>query len=333
MDLIIKNKLIDAPITKMLYRLKQDIGDNYLDFIGPEQESGVRITCPYHAGGHEKTPDCYVYNHSDNPKIYYGTMNCFACGAKRPFYSLVGHCLGGDDELGKEWLVTNFGETIVDRKLFIEPLEIEESKKNKEQVTYLNESILDQYNYIHQYILNRKVSREVCERFRVGYDIEHDMITFPIWDYSGGLVAINKRSVKGKFYDLAKGINKAVYLLNFIREDYYNNINHPFVVVCESQINALTLWSIGVPAIALMGTGSKDQYEILRNSIIKNYVLMFDGDIAGRHGAEKFIKNMNNDCFITDIKMPSGKDVNDLETNELVDLLNSYGLKYRINNN
>ena len=62
MDLIIKNKLIEAPITKMLYRLKQDIGDNYLDFIGPEQESGVRITCPYHAGGHEKTPDCYVYN-------------------------------------------------------------------------------------------------------------------------------------------------------------------------------------------------------------------------------------------------------------------------------
>ena len=83
--------------------------------------------------------------------------------------------------------------------------------------------------------------------------------------------------------------------------------------------------------MALMGTGSKDQYEILRNSNIRNFVLMFDGDVAGRHGAEKFIKNMNNDCFVTDIKMPDGKDVNDLDTKDLVDLLNQYNLKYRIN--
>ena len=80
-----------------------------------------------------------------------------------------------------------------------------------------------------------------------------------------------------------------------------------------------------------MGTGSKEQYEILRNSNIRNFVLMFDGDVAGRHGAEKFIKNMNSDCFITDIKMPDGKDVNDLETKDLVDLLDQYKLKYRIN--
>ena len=546
MDLIIKNKIIEAPITRILNRLKEDVGDNYLDFIGPEQDSGVRITCPYHSGGHEKTPDCYIYNKKDNPKIYYGTVhclggdteiitrygikkigdlvnkeveiingngewekvkiesygvmptkkitlafsgnksgivtkdiystlehrwfvrgrntytytkdlkyndhleciptkakpfkiiedgvrhgfifgdgfksynektnhlatvffytkekervskyfddvqemrhpsgkiflgckykgnrdltkiptfedsydyimsflagyfaadgsfsvgrssisckdfdtisavrdlcvycglmckrihsryregfgkwswiydfkilnmslpdnfdisnripdkksnmnychwkvvevsdeiynievfctqtsthsfaladniltgNCFSCGAKRPLYNLIGYCLGKDDEFGKEWLVTNFGETIADKKLFIEPLELKDSKKNKSPIEYLDESILTKYDYIHNYILNRKISEEVCIRFRVGYDIENDMITFPIWDYSGGLVGINKRSVKGKFYDLAKGINKAVYLLNFIREDYYNGIDYPFIVVCES---------------------------------------------------------------------------------------------------
>ena len=234
MDLIIKNKIIEAPITQILNRLKEDIGDNYLDFIGPEQDSGVRITCPYHSGGHEKTPDCYIYNKKDNPKIYYGTTHCFVCGAKRPLYNLIGYCLGKDDEFGKEWLVTNFGETIADKKLFIEPLELKDSKKNKSPIEYLDESVLTKYDYIHNYILNRKISEEVCIRFRVGYDIENDMITFPIWDYSGGLVGINKRSVKGKFYDLAKGINKAVYLLNFIREDYYNGIDYPFVVICES---------------------------------------------------------------------------------------------------
>ena len=60
---------------------------------------------------------------------------------------------------------------------------------------------------------------------------------------------------------------------------------------------------------------------------------MFDGDTAGRHGAERFIKNMNSDCFVTDIQMPDKKDVNDLETEELVDLLNKNGIKYRISKN
>lgn len=232
MDLTIKNRVILAPITTILYRLKEDIGDNYLDYIGKEKESGVKITCPYHGNGHEKSPDCYIYNKKDNPKIYYGTVHCFACGAKRPLYNLIGYCLGGDDNTGKEWLLDNFGENILDRSTYIEPLELYSSKNLEKE--YLDESILNKYNYIHTYILNRKISEAVCVRFKVGYDIENDMITFPIWDYFGGLLGINKRSVKGKRYDLAKGINKSVYLLNFIKDDLYNNINYPFIAVCES---------------------------------------------------------------------------------------------------
>lgn len=329
MDLIIKNRVILAPITDILYRLKEDIGDSYLDYIGKERDSGVKITCPYHAGGHEKSPDCYVYNRKDNPKIYYGTCHCFVCNAKRPLYNLIGYCLGGDDETGKEWLLENFGENILDRSTYIEPLELY-SNKNLEK-EYLDESILNKYNYIHTYILNRKISEKVCIRFKIGYDIENDMITFPIWDYSGGLLGINKRSVKGKRYDLAKGIRKAVYLLNFIKEDFYSNINYPFVAICESQINALTCWTHGIPAVALMGTGSKEQYEILKKSNIKNFVLLFDGDIAGRHGAQRFINNMNSNIFITDIIMPDGKDVNDLSYDEFETILNSNGITYRIN--
>lgn len=79
-----------------------------------------------------------------------------------------------------------------------------------------------------------------------------------------------------------------------------------------------------------MGTGSKEQYEILKKSNIKNFVLLFDGDIAGRHGAQRFIKNMDNNTFITDIVMPKNKDVNDLSYDEFENILNINGVTYRI---
>lgn len=74
------------------------------------------------------------------------------------------------------------------------------------------------------------------------------------------------------------------------------------------------------PAVALLGTGSKQQYEILRNTPIHNYVLCLDGDDAGRKGTERFIKNMNSDVFISVKQIPQGKDVNDL-TREQFDTL------------
>ena len=48
---------------------------------------------------------------------------------------------------------------------------------------------------------------------------------------------------------------------------------------------------------------------------------MFDGDEAGDKGIQKFIKNIRKDVIINIIKLPRGKDVNDLEYNELEKLI------------
>ena len=49
---------------------------------------------------------------------------------------------------------------------------------------------------------------------------------------------------------------------------------------------------------------------------------MFDGDEAGDKGIEKFIKNIRKDVIINIIKLPRGKDVNDLTKDEFNVLLN-----------
>ncbi len=84
-----------------------------------------------------------------------------------------------------------------------------------------------------------------------------------------------------------------------------------------------------MPAIALYGAGTtKGQIDILNNSSIKHFILMYDNDQAGRKGAEKFKKLISKNKFVTDIIMPYGKDLNDLSKKEFIDLLNLYDINY-----
>ena len=47
---------------------------------------------------------------------------------------------------------------------------------------------------------------------------------------------------------------------------------------------------------------------------------MFDGDSAGDSGAKRFIKNIRKDVFVDVVKLPRGKDVNDLSKEQFLDL-------------
>ena len=167
----------------------------------------------------------------------------------------------------------------------------------------------------------RKLTKEVVDKFDIGYDPTTQCLTFPVWDEKNNLVMITKRNVNNKSFYIDKDKDKPVYLLNFII-----NQNIKTVYVAESQINALTLWSWGYPAIALIGTGSTHQYNILNKSGIRNYILCLDSDCAGYKGIQRFIDNIRKDVMISVVNIPNDKDVNDL-TKEQFDncnILDSY---------
>jgi DNA primase len=222
----------------------------------------------------------------------------------------IGDCFGQSEEFGKSWLIQRFGTMIDYDEDYLEPIILDRHNKQ-----YLDESILNRYMYYHPYMWKRGLSKEVVDRFGVGYDKNYNSITFPVWDESGNLVMITSRSVSSKYFHIEKNKDKPVYLLNFINQDKPDR-----VYVCESQINALTLWTWGYPAIALFGTGSSHQYEILNKSGIRNYVLCFDGDLAGAKGRNRFMKNIRKDVFASYKSIPNGKDVNDLTKEEFENL-------------
>lgn len=305
MDLIIRNRRIDAPIMTILTTLKSEIHNGLLKDIESETQDNIPITCPSHKNGRENKPSCFVYCRKDNDNVEYGRVHCFTCGYSVRLPEFIGDCFGQSEEFGKSWLIQRFGTSMINDPDHLEPIVLEKHCQHKRQ--YLDESILNNYMFYHPYMWKRGLSKEVVDRFGVGFDKNHNAITFPVWDEVGRLVMITSRNVSNKYFHIEKDKDKPVYLLNFIFQDKVDK-----VYVCESQINALTLWSWGYPAIALFGTGSSHQYDILNKSGIRNYILCFDGDAAGLKGKDRFLQNIRKDVLVSYVPIPMGKDVNDL---------------------
>lgn len=313
MQLKIKNRLITEPIINILYQARRELNNGKLKDIVDKHSGNLLISCPCHKNGLERHASCTVAL-STETDLEPGFAHCFTCGYSAPLPRVISDLFDEEDiTFGEDWLVERFGTTLVSSVEYLPEITLE---RKIEEKTFLDESILQQYAYYHPYMWYRKLSQPVVDTFKVGYDNSRDAITFPVYDEKHRLVMVTARSVKTKMFWIPEGVDKPVYLLYYLLE---NNIKTAYV--CESQINALYMWSLGYPAVALFGTGSERQFNILRKSGIRNFILMYDGDEPGRKGAYRFRKNMPKDCFITDIILPAGKDVNDLSAEEVKQLL------------
>ena len=311
MNLVINKHVIDAEVSVILKRIQQDTNNRYLQQISSENNNNIRISCPFHKDGRELHPSCAVYTNRTDPIVEYGYYKCFTCGEKGPLWKLVSHCLNLPEFESKEWLVDNYSNTFIEYQTVLPKIELE-----KQTETYLNPEVLKPYAFYHPYLEDRGISFEVAKKFQVGWNQEHNSITFPVWDRYGRLAGITERYIDQKRFHIPSDLKKPIYLLDTIIQE-----GHTVVFVCESQINALTLWTWGYPAIALFGTGSKEQYNILKTSGIRQYYLCFDGDEAGAKGASRFARALSSSVLIHNILIPQDKDVNDLTKEEFENLL------------
>ena len=308
MLLKINNIVIDEPIQNILSKIKYESKKPHLFGRLSSKQDSISIACPFHSNGLEKHNSASIYQGKDNPNIEYGTFHCFTCSLSYRLPTFVSKCFDVDDiKFGENWLLTNFKNTLIETQY-----QLPEITLTKPKQSYLDSSILEKYNYYHPYMWKRNLTKEVVDTFQIGYDKDTNAITFPVWDDRNNLVMITKRCVDSKKFYIEKNIEKPIYLLNFIKN---NNISKVYVV--ESQINCLTLWGWGYPAIALFGCSiTPNQINILKKSGIRNYILCLDSDTAGKNGTQRFINNMPKDVFISQVQIPKGKDVNDLTISE-----------------
>lgn len=310
----VNDYIVDTPLIDIIYNIKSLINNGKLKDI-QERGSDILITCPFHNEGLERTPSCNIYCGEDKD-IGYSVFHCFGCGKKGPFYKLVAACFNQTDEWAKQWLIRNYGvyKPTIEHSIQLQDKIILKNEYKKPKI--IREDFLDRFQSWHPYLEKRHLDKNICEQFKIKYDPFTKCIVFPVWDDKNNLIMLTKRSVLSKAFYIDKDIEKPVYLLNYIKQ---NNIKT--IYVCESQINALTLWGWGKPAVALFGTGTKYQYNLLNKSGITTFYICLDGDEAGDKGTKRLLSNLKKDKIINVVSLPRGKDINDLTQEEFNQLL------------
>ena len=313
----VNNYLVDASVEDILEKLLSELNIRGIDYLRVlrRNNNNIQTCCPFHNDGKEQRPSSGI-TIENKGSTEAGTFHCFACGKTASLSELIAHCFGSrDSEFGDKWLLDNFSSfRSVTRKDELTNVLTSVFRARTERVSeYVNEEELDKYRYIHPYMYKRKLTDSIIEQFDVGYDVKTDCITFPCNDIDGNCLFVARRSTKTKFFNYPSSVDKPVYALDKIPKD----VN--YIIICESIINALTLWSWGYYAVALLGTGSDTQYKILNEFPCRHYITAFDGDNAGDNATLRFRKNIKNKVIET-IVIPRTKDVNDLTKQEFENL-------------
>lgn len=307
MQYTVGNRIIEEDPMKILADIQAECNTGKLSKFH-ESGSGIAVICPRHAGGQENRPSCYI-NLTSNTAPYLW-VHCFTCGLNEPFEVFVAECFNKSIEWASNWLISKYATDYVRQTVELESIKLD---KEPEKEHFLDESILDTFESYHPYMTQRHLTDEVIKRFKIKYDPQTRCIVFPVYDINGKLKFLTRRSVIGKKFIIDKDANKKdVYLLNEVIKDKATK-----VVVVESQINALTLWGWGIPAVALLGAGTtQEQMNELNKTDVLTWVLAYDNDEAGKKGAAKFKKMIKSTCFVDVVTVPEGKDVNDLTKEE-----------------
>ena len=326
----LQDTIIQADTQSILDMLKFDLAQHGVDRFHIFRNNGenIQTNCPFHKNGQERKPSFGVNGEIDK-------CHCFACGWSGTIEEMISELYGYQDDgkFGKRWLIkrfntveietrpnimegfngrdnnnfTNVDITDANSSVSIFRQHMQQDKSSKRYSGEITEEELDKYRYIHPYMYERGLTDKIIERFDIGYDRERKEITFPVRDIEGRCVFIAGRSTERKFFRLPKGRDKPLY-----QGDRFTTGIYRTAYITESFLNCLTCWKYNKPAMAMIGTGNQKQYEILNKLPVREYILAFDPDEAGRKATERFRKNVHGK-IIKELVYPDDRDINDLQ--------------------
>lgn len=161
------------------------------------------------------------------------------------------------------------------------------------------------------YLLNRGISPEVQTLFQTGYDSNARAVSLPWINGAGQLMNVKFRSTIDKRFWYAKGgapIRDLIYGINIV---YERNIKR--VAILESEVDCLTLYSAGIPAIATGGAAFNDKKrDLILRSPIEEIIIVRDNDMAGRNWRNQIYEAFRGKIDVSLALVPRGfKDVNE----------------------
>lgn len=235
--------------------------ERHLDVTGESGEEIIAL-CPFHGDTH---PSFYLNKHS-------GLWLCHACGVS-----------GNRNQLSQRLLGVEFGEQTTVNDLLASIDRLTEAEHRRPPVP---ESILGNYEFPTTYWReHRGFGPEVIERFQLGFDPMREHATIPVRDHTGELLGIIRRVLReggGPKYLHPKGLPTSELLFG-------SWLPLPKrVFLTEGPLDAISLWDVGLPALAQFGSHLKAaQAELLHRLGVHSVCVWPDNDQAGIEGLKK----------------------------------------------
>lgn len=168
------------------------------------------------------------------------------------------------------------------------------------------------FAYHHPYLNRRGIPTNVQQAFNVGYDPETESVVLVWHDLNGNIVNWKHRSVKSKAFWYVKDgqpIRKHLYGIEWVVKRGYKDI-----WVVESEIDALTLWSQGIPSVAI-GTSylSKEKRDLILKAGIESLTIATDNDRQGAKAKRSIVSKLGGRLTLYEIEWGDSqyKDVNE----------------------
>lgn len=215
-----------------------------------------------------------------------------------------------DEDYGEtvEYLFEMYGyKPIVDEteRITVKPVKIRKTRRDNT----LDKSIVSVKPT--KYLRGRGIPDKVQRFMNTGYDAKDKAVTLPWMTADGELVNVKYRSTSGKKFWYAKGgrpINTLVYGIDQV---YRHELSE--VVMCEAEIDALSWYACGVPAVAIGGSyASKVQLDLIRKSPICKVILAPDNDDVGNELTKSIKDRLMGYVQVDSVRIPSPyKDANE----------------------
>ena len=227
---------------------------------------------------------CLNPNHIDNnPSMMftdkYNICKCFSCGASYDIYDLIG--LDYDLHSFKEQL-----EKVQELYLGYVPVKKEVKKEidNKiyDYTNYYNKCFKSRYETT--YLEQRGITRELIDKYKIGYDEERKLVVFPINKH-----CYFARSVVDNDKIKSRG-SSDIWNKKYIKE------NNQLIYVTEGIIDALSLEVIdpNVKVMSINGVGNINSlvYALKENNFNGTIGIAFDKDGAGKKATDELKKEL-----------------------------------------
>ena len=296
---------ISADIDDIIEQIQEETG--LLHNIN-ELETDIMCTCPIHKGGMERTPSLGINKDT-------GVVHCFTCGYKGDIITLVSDCYNITYNQAYRKIVGKFiysGKRVLDATITRDTNS--SMYINRNSILPFIKNNLKAWNYLQ----GRGIDANRLYRvFPVGYDSNNDSLLLYVRDLHGNYIGSKARSLKGKVFLNGAGAKKSTYLYGA-----YELIQSAWqpsdpLWICESEIDALTVWSRGGYAVAIGGSHiSKTQMSLLYKLGVRRIIDGLDKDDAGREGWSNLCKYIKGVSTYETIYPVDKKDINDLTDKE-----------------